>query len=237
MNKKLFLFINFLAVQNIKCPPIISFFFKPFPHVQQMTQQELQKKANKKSKKLQKAYKAPKYTLQFLDTNIAAGIYTTYTGQLVASDLNGQVTFLRKQEKPDINILITTKITPNIRTANTIHHWELELGTPAELYNIVRQENPDTQALFWSVTKQSLPSNNRIDLDTIVIFAKPKNIYVPTGITITGKSSHLTLPNFYVKKSINKEENSLYILQIKHFFGPIKKLFDKKPTFYQKHPH
>ena len=63
-----------------------------------------------------------------------SGIFATYGGFLTVSDLNGEITFPRKHRKPFIYLIITEKMSPIIRSGNTIDHWELVEDTPVEMY-------------------------------------------------------------------------------------------------------
>ncbi len=160
--------------------------------------------------------------------NITAGIFSTYAGYLHVSDYNGQIIFPRKQEKPLMYIAITTRITPNIISGNTIHHWEFEAGTPTDLYSVERKKDKDTSATYWDVQKvEKLPENMVILDETIVIFARPKYIYVPTGITVTNDKPNFVLPPIYVKKGIKVTASTLYVLKIKQYFAQVDPLFKK----------
>lgn len=168
-----------------------------------------------------------------LEKNVISGIFASYGGYVTSSSNNGQLFFPRKHEKPIIHILITDKITPMMITGNTIHHWEIEAGTAASMYTATRKKDPVADLFYWDVQKAGLPENNRIPLETLIIFAKPKNIYVPTGITPTTDRPNLVLPDIFVKQGIKIYPHTLYVLNIKHFFGPIGSVYKVTPTSYR----
>ncbi len=173
---------------------------------------------------------------KLLKTSSNDGIFSTYFGYLALSDINGQLTFPRKQQKPLFNLLITPKIKPVFMIGNTIHHWELDTLVPAELYTVERKQDPETKDWFWQTKKGNLPANNIVSLDTIVIFAKPQTIVVPQGITLTDKNPQLVLPDIYAKKSLNITARSLWALTVRSFFGLLKNLVQKNsPTYFSQH--
>jgi hypothetical protein len=168
-----------------------------------------------------------------LRKNSTSGIFATYGGYLNISDTNGQLIFPRKKEKPQIYLIITTRLTPIVITANTIHHWEFEAGTPTVMYKMERIKDPQTNLIYWKTESvEQLPENKVIPYDSITIFARPKYFYVPTGITLTNERNNFVLPSVYVKKGIKILSNTLYVLNIKQFFGMVDPLFKRRDTSY-----
>lgn len=163
------------------------------------------------------------------------GIFATYAGYLALSDLNGQITFPRKTQKNSINLLITTKISPIFMLKNTIAYWEINDITQAKMYKIERKQDKETLKYYWDVQEKDAPKNNKIPIHTIIIFANPKSIYVPIGITPTKNNTQLVLPKIYAKKDINLIRNALFILTIKPFFSSIKKIYKERPLGYEMH--
>lgn len=167
-----------------------------------------------------------------------SGIFATYAGQLDSSNLNGQIEFNLKQVKPAFDLLITNKATPILTAHNTVHHWEIEQGTPAALYHIERKHDPDSKTHFWHITQKKLPETNIIPLETILIFAEPKDIFIPLAtnqkesIIIADENINLTLPDIYVKQGIDKTGNALYVLNIKNFLAPVDLEYKKNGTHY-----
>ena len=205
--------------------PIITFFMYPYPINSQMIE--------KLGNKLQKPGKIAKYTHAGLAYGtLVSGIFSTYAGYITTSDVNGQTTFPRKQAQTTVQILITTKVTPIVMTGNTLANWQLEEGTAAIMYTLAQKEDTDTQLSFWETQEATLPETGIIPLDAIVIFAKPKNVYIPRGITIAQESPNLVLPNMYIRKGVKNAQNALYVMNINHYFGPVKYLYQQKPTEY-----
>ncbi len=233
-NIKISLFVCAIATtQSILSDYIITFFMRPYPYLPETEKKITKEEAQIKSAKLKKPGKIAKYTLRsILQSNIASGIFCTYSGQLEISDQDGQVTFARRQESPNVKLLITNRVTPILMGGQTIHHWEIEGGSPARLYYVNQREDEETNIEFWDVKKIKLPANNRISLDTIIIFAKPSHIFVPEGITQIEKDTQLILPDIYVKKNIDKLSNSFYVLNLKRFFSQTKEQYQIKEKEY-----
>lgn len=202
---------------------VITLFLQPYPKFK--TRKKLLSKAKK--------YALPGYLSKqaikdVTRTDIVAGIPASYAGFVTISNFNGELTFPRKHEKPLVYVVITRKITPiNINDA-TIHHWEFEENTPAEMYRVEKEEDPATGIFYWQITPEEIPENKIIPLESIIIFASPHNVYVPTGTTLAEKGPHLILPDIYVKPAIKKSQNALYILYVRHFFGPMKQILKKE---------
>jgi len=218
--------ISLLLTNIIVADPILTFFFRNYPEVGI---------AQRTMNKLQRPHGIAKEHLRALmNPNPVGGIFVSYFGFLNASSSTGQILFPRKQSKASFQLAISNKITPITMFQNTISHWQLEPGTPAELYNLDLIEDENTKLSFWQMEKVPLPENNRLDATrSIMIIAKPQNIYVPTGITITKPSANLILPDIYVKRGISSIRNALYILNLSLFFRPIDLLYKKEKTRYE----
>jgi hypothetical protein len=173
--------------------------------------------------------------LELLFSSIVAGIPVSYGGYLTVSDLQGVVSLPRLHEKPLISFLVTPRITPMVMGGLTIHHWEREEGTPAELYTAERTQNPKTKKFEWLVRQEVLPKSMIIKPSTIIIFAEPHLVILPTGTFPTSNQPNLVLPDIYVKDDILVNQRSLYLMNIKQFFGPMLPLYKKNPALYQKH--
>lgn len=206
---------------------------RPFPHLPKTEKKLTNDEATKKAHKLQNPKKIAQYTLRSLQKNaIAHGIFSTYRGQLSFSNTDGQINFKRQQRKPNVHLLVTLDIKPVFMVGRTIHHWELVGGAPAQRYLVQQQKDEKTAETFWNVQKIALPKDNRITLDTIVVFSKPHYIFVPKGITLIEKDSQLILPDLYVKKNIDKLSSNLYVLNIKHYFEQAHETHKKREKNY-----
>ena len=232
MKKKLVLCIItcFTHMPTAWADPVISFFVKPYPLINN------RKYSQEVIRTFEKPGKIAAHAVYGISRDeIMAGLFSTYAGFLATSNLIGQTTFPRLHEPPQISLVITSKMTPIIISGNTIHHWELEPGTPARMYSVERKQDDETQLHYWDVQEADLPENNRIPLDALVLLAKPKHVHVPIGITITTESPNLVLPDIYVKRGLNIASNALYILNLKHFFGKLRTAYQKQGARYSYH--
>lgn len=221
-----FLMIWLLCSQNLLADPIISFFFREYPAEQ---------RASLMLTKLRKPHGIAKQSLNgIIHHNPVSGIFSSYFGFLNASDQNGQTQFPRKQSKAILEIIITNKITPIMMFQSMISHWELVPGVPAVTYHAELQEDPDTKLSFWNIKKASLPQDNHIPFqEALIIIAKPQDIIVPEGITLSAPSANLILPDMYVKKSIQTAHNALYVLNLSFLFRPVDLLYKKEKLKYE----
>lgn len=197
---------------------VISVTFREYPIIQDSY------KANKIANKLTQPGKQAKHKMKSYSRkkHLVAGIFGTYAGYLTVSDLFGNLIFPRLHSGSFVYIIVTTKMTPIMMIGNTIHHWELEEGTPAKMYKAELKQDDQIKLFFWDMQEVPLPENKIIpSAQSIVIMARPQDIYVPLGVTPTHESPHLLLPELYVKKSINKLSHALYMLNINLFFGTI----------------
>ncbi len=165
-----------------------------------------------------------------------SGIFATYGGFLNATTYGGLLTFPLKHTQPRLNLIITTHILPIVMFEQTIQHFEIVPGVPVDWYTLERITDDETGLTFWDTQKATPPSDNRIPLDSIVIIAKPENIYVPTGITITDSGANFFLPTIYAKSSIQITKNSLYLLNFAHLFGQVNMHHETRPLSYQIQP-
>lgn len=210
----------------VHADPVLTFFFRDYPS---------ESLASSMIEKLRKPHAIAKRTLEGITQhNNIAGIFSCYFGFLNVSNQNGQTSFPRKQSNPAIKLLITDKISPVMMFQSTVSHWELVPGTTAELYDCVQKEDEATKVTFWDIQQAELPQNKIISpTDTLIIFAKPKNIYIPTGVTLSSMGANLILPDMYIKKGIQNIRNALYVLNFSFLFRPIDLLYKKAPTYYE----
>lgn len=214
--------------QNLMADPQITFFLKPYPQFI-VSEEDAHKTCQK--------CKLPDYSSRqkikgLIDQSLVGGIFATYGGFITVSSGDGQISFPRKHEAPLIHLIATTRVTPITMNTTTIAHWELEEKTPAAMYKIERNHDAQSNLYFWDINQEDLPKDQQIPITSLLIFAKPDSIYVPIGITITDDTPNLHLPDIYVKPEINKLSNALYILHLRHFFGPVKTLLKKEKTQY-----
>lgn len=214
---------------SLKAEQLITLFLKPYPEISEKPgSQKLAPKLNRPGKISSNRSK------HILPASVS-GIFATYGGFLTVSDLNGALSFPRKTIKPLMYLLITEQLTPIVRSANTISHWELQEGVPAALYLMEQKYDEEIKISYWDVSQVPLPENNRVPLESIALFADPKYVYVPLGVSLLKESPHLILPDIYIKKGINLTAMALYILNLTHYFGSILPLYKKQPDRYELH--
>ncbi|MBT3456353.1 hypothetical protein HN446_04785 [bacterium] len=204
------------GVTTIHCSPsphTVSLIIKQYPDID--TEYEIKKA----QQNLKNPYKIPRKVIKNT-TRWENGVFSIYAGQIEVSN-NSQIIFNRMHLKPEFYILVTDAIDPVFMFPNTIHHIEVLPNRPAALFSVKKVLDKKTQLHFWNAQEEPLPENHRIHKNSIVVLAKPKNVYVPTGITISNDDPQLILPTIYLKKQVNKLANALYILNIKQFFGSL----------------
>lgn len=225
----LFIVTFFLNNHSLRAEQVITLFLKPYPVVSiEAASKKLAQKFNKPGKV------ATNRSKHILPAQVS-GIFATYAGFLTVSNYDGQISFVRKHSKPFIYFLVTERFTPILRSGNTIDHWELEEGIPARMYKMEQIEDSDSHMPIWQVTQEPLPANNIIPLESMVLIADPKYVYVPVGISLYKASPHLLLPDVYIKKGINLTQNALYIVNLTHYFGSIIPIYKMEKVRYSRH--
>jgi hypothetical protein len=209
----------------------INLFIRPYPEQKDPSLEKLQQHLETPGKLAAKTVKK-----LFLSQAPHTGIFATYWGYLALSDFNGLLSFPRKHAKATFNLLVTPNINPIFMIGNTIHHWEIDRSVSSELYTITLRQDPSTKRWLWETKKSSLPKNNIISLNTIVLFAKPNALFVPLGVTLTTNNPQLVLPDIYAKKTMNIAKRALDVLMLKQFFGSLNKIMkqDSPTSFSEK---
>jgi hypothetical protein len=208
---------------SVTAAPVIVFYFNEYPATKE--------RAEEVSHTLSKPHGLAERLLEGLSNHPVAGVFSTYFGFLQVSNKNGQTTFPRKRSNPNLKIVVTNRVAPIMMFSNTISHWEIEKGTPAQVYNVSLKQDDETKLSYWNVKKTETPANNQISpLDSIIIIARPSDFYMPEGITLAKKDANLILPDMYIKHDINTTRNALYLLNLTSFFRPVDMLYkvDKK---------
>jgi len=225
----LFILTLFFNNHRLFAEQLISLFLKPYPVVSAKNASE------KLAPKLNKLGKMATNRSKYIMPASTSGIFATYGGFLTVSDLNGEISFPRKTGKPIIYLLVTEQLTPIIMSANTIHHWELQEEESSKMYKFEKKWDDEFKVWYWDATQEPLPENNVIPLESITIFANPKFVYVPLGITMAKETPHLILPDIYIKNGLNLTQNALFILNLTHYFGSILPMYKKQPQSYSRH--
>lgn len=228
MNKKILSVVALCLYQTNWANNRINLYVRNYP----LTEQRAQKVMNK----MQRPEKMARYTLNSIlnhESNI--GIFCTYGGFLDATDVNGYIAFPRKHIDPELLLVVTPQIEPEMMFGSTVHHWKLVNNQPQSFFSIKREYDEETKTYFWNTTQTDKPENNRLPHKALVIFAKPKHVFVPEGITITSDRENLTLPYVYMKKGVHVMDNALFILSIAHLLRPIDILYKPDKKRYQDH--
>jgi hypothetical protein len=215
MVKQLFILFFFATYSALLSASTISFFLRPYP--------DWQDTAAKVVDSLSKPSKTARYYLEAItDETLAWGIFASYGGFIQSPDIDDQIVFPRKHSTPLVYIVVTPEITPIFMFEMTIHHWEFNRTKKIAFYKAVRRPiTPHSKDLVWEITAEPLPENNRIPLESIILFTTPSYVHVPTGIIPTLNNPNLLLPDIYIKKGINVISNAFYVLTINNFFRPV----------------
>lgn len=220
MKKALYTAILWSSTVMYPSPSVITFFLQPYPQAKIKMDEKTQSRYSKKLK--QPGYLLKKIVKKNRIETGVAGVMCLHLGYTNTSDHNGKVTFPRKQQKSTVNILITRGIKPVYMIApDTIHNWMLDTQEPAQMYELSLKRDQETGLYYINAKKAELPNDHTISLNTIVIIAHPKNVFIPEGATISHYGTNLILPPVYIKKNFNFTYNALYTLSIKQYFETI----------------
>jgi len=151
-----------------------------------------------------------------------AGIFSSYAGYMTVSPASGLISFPLVQSKPSFHLVVTRKVVPVVAFGNTIDHLAFDKAEQVGFYTIEREKDDVSGALFWRIAKADVPADNKLPLDSIILFAKPKNVEPALGETPTKPGQHFILPDVQVKKGVKIVQRSLYVLSISHFFKPVR---------------
>lgn len=226
-------YILLLSIYSCTYGSILTFTFRPYPsHPDEIDHRLLLKKMSdpKRLAKLKLAKQA--------SASVVRGIPVSYAGFLTASDSMGQVVFPLRTNAQSFTVIITPRLTPIIMFGNTIHHWEFEPGSPTKLYTVSLEQDVATRQTFWKTEEAQLPKDNIVPVVSIIIIARPKDIFVPVGVSPALEGSSLVLPDIFVKKGINTTFHALYMVNLSEFFGSLIQTgkLDKKDLRIITHP-
>lgn len=205
----------------------LTFFMKPYPEIQP------EEAALSIQKKLQKPGKIAHYLMPGAEyESVVGGIFSTYVGYIAASDYDGQTTFpqnLITIDNPKGYILVTRHVNPITTLGLTVFRLDRDPKQSAVLYAFELKKDEDLNEYFWEMHQTPLKDSLKISMKALIIFADPKKIYIPEGITPTKAVANMVLPDIYVKKGTTKAHDALYVLTIKHFFSPVHKEYQREP--------
>ncbi len=218
MKNSYYVLIALFCCVEMVADPTITFLFKPVPDIKKITQ------------KIKRPGRLAKHTVRGIAQPApVAGILVTYAGFVTASNYNGEVVLPRKHQKAAVTILVTPEMTPIALFENTILHWQLIPGEPAQMYSCDLKQNGKTGGYYWNTQEVALPEDNKIPLSAIVITANPKNVVINPGETVTNETANLILPDILVRKGINIVKNSSYMLTVRHLFKPVETEEKREP--------
>ena len=200
----LIVLFSFVSLSQCATSHILTFFIDEYP--------DINNQVNKG--------KSP-HTIQKHASN--HGIYATYYGYKTISDTNGQFTFPVKQNELEFHILVVNNPLPQFMLFNTIHHFMVPEKTDFLYYSVAQKEDEKLKLTYWDTQEASLQKDRHIPLDTIIIYAHPNEIYVPTGVSVTQKSAQLVLPTIYAKSTIKLSQNVIAFLDNSEFFAAIER--------------
>lgn len=221
----LFLIIGHFLASTILADASLTVFLLPYPSY---TSKEMTTMANK----ITKPGKIAQNSFKYACNPVTVGVIATFGGFLGISDIDGQMLFPLKTSLEKLQVVIAPRITPLIMLGSTISHWEVDPGVAYKNYVFERKTDEQTDSTFWDVREGNSLDKRKVPLESLIIFAKPEHIYIPTGITLTQKSPNLVLPEIYVKHHTDITSSSLQALFFLHYFGPVSPLIKPLPTGY-----
>lgn len=236
MKKQFTLFLLFLIFfsslldASFASPNIITFFIRPITKKKSDTEKVKENNEKIPTKGLKKILIKEPHSLA------QAGIYSTYEGSSTFSDINGQITFERKTPVPNVYLLITENVKPillNPFNRITISGFIVNPKAESQFYFLERKKNPETQQTSWYIKQEPLTKDQKIPPNTIILFADPQNIIVPTGIVSTPMSENLILPDLFITKNPYSALYALQFFKIREYFKPLKYKYNFAENEYQ----
>ena len=221
-----------LQYSHLYADPIIMLTVRAYPKANRKTL------AEKMARKLHRSDKLAKYAIRKLqydiDKKVPNGIFATYAGFLSLSNNLGQILFPKKQHDPSLMLIITNRAEPMLMAGNTVHHWLVPPTAPVKVYTVKRttEENGD---MYWHVKQTTLSKDNILPTNSILIFANPKNFFIPEGSTLTKLKNNFELPTIYARNSFNIATNALRVLMHRQFFDALQTEQNKSAKRLQQH--
>lgn len=208
---------------------IISLFFRPLtPRLEkECAQRELKalfgEKPTEQEVKL-KLDEDAQSAVRLSEIPFLEGIYVSYQGMVATSDCNGQVVFANRQAQPKLTVVVTDSLTPIIIFSNTVQHMNVREEHEAIFYEVTRTRDPKLKRIVWNTTLIPSPTNRRIPDDALIIFAKPSQVVIMEGKTITTEDVNLLLPTVYIRTGITSTDNALQFMKVAKFYAPVEKI-------------
>ncbi|HTM06350.1 MAG TPA: hypothetical protein VL201_03850 [Patescibacteria group bacterium] len=163
-----------------------------------------------------------------------SGFFATYAGMLTLSDKMGIITFPRRHIQSRVYIAITEEIVPIMRLENTVHHWEFIRGKPILFYKLEEKIDKEKNRLVWDIQEVEVPKNQIIPAEALVVFGDPAYFYFDVTVAYACYvKPNIFLPPLLLKKGTNAIKNSLHLLSIRHFFGPLQSMVKQEAKAYR----
>lgn len=162
------------------------------------------------------------------------GLCAVYNGMVTITDDDGLFSFPIVHNAGDT---LTLVITPRIqgtswpRRPTIIHHFAVRKKDPAAWYSLKRVKKEDG-SLSWEITTIPAPKNNRIDPNTLVIFAEPNALFFDTPASqqpiVVGEN--IILPTLYARQTITTSLQMTRFISIGRYFMPVRRFFRTTAT-------
>jgi len=137
----------------------------------------------------------------------------------------------RSSEDTNFTILVTKEIKPVITPNGNISYWKIDNPDSNNFAAFNISKITKDNKIYWQIkSNKSFNPDEPISLNTIIISAKPKNIYLPEQIIKATDNQQLILPTIYLKKDFSSGSNALSILSVKNYYSQIRKIH--QPTKY-----
>lgn len=199
MKKKCLLIFAMLSTYALQTAPIVYLQFRPY------TQDPHTKRHHRHLKNEEKK---------------TIGVVATYAGNVETSDLESDISFPRKHVEDRLQLIVTPKITPIIRQNKLISHWEIESKKHTKLYNFTLTAD-DKGNINWLVQETTMPEDKIVPIDSVIIIANAKNVYVPTGTIKTTQSKNLNIPPIFIKRTFRTNNNALFVTNLNFLLGQL----------------
>jgi hypothetical protein len=223
--KNLYLFALLSNLTLYSIDSIVTIFVQKYPYLSKSEISKIeQKPTDLDSAKYSKALKQPDFLYKgviksYKGKHQLPAIMCMYAGNIALSTPDGQLSFPRLQQVPDMYILVTDKIIPAYMIAPaTVHNWMIDPKSPTEMYLMKLETDKKTGLSYWQTSKVDLPKDNNIPLNTLIFIADPSTMYIPLGATICDRSPNIVLPTIYIKRNFCFIKNSLFTLATNQYF-------------------
>lgn len=222
-NLYLFALVSNLTLYSIDS--IVTIFVQKYPYLSKSEISEIEQKPHRFDPvKYSKALRQPDFLYKdvmksYKKKNQLPAIMCMYAGNIALSTPDGQISFPRLQQIPDMHILVTDKIIPAYMIAPaTVHNWMIDQKSPTEMYLMKLETDKKTNLSYWQTSKMDLPKDNNIPLNTLIFIADPSTMYIPLGATIYDRSPNIVLPTIYIKRDFCFIKNTLFTLATNQYF-------------------